>query len=187
MFKKKNHTAFNEAQQIELAQKDHRYFGPLYERYFEQIFRFVFKRLGGNEEVAGDLVQQCFMKAMANITKYEDRGLPFSAWLYRIAQNEVNMFFRSEKKNYSVEISDRQLYSILEENGEGSVQQEDLDQLIEIINNLDETQADLIELRFFQELSFKEIADIYQISEANAKMKIYRLLEKINTNWKRKS
>jgi RNA polymerase sigma-70 factor (ECF subfamily) len=62
-----------------------------------------------------------------------------------------------------------------------------LDQLIEIINNLDETQADLIELRFFQELSFKEIADIYQISEANAKMRIYRLLEKINTNWKRES
>lgn len=187
MFKKKTHTIFNEAQQIELAQKDHRHFGPLYERYFEQIFRFIFKRLGGNEEVAGDLVQQCFMKAMANIGKYEDRGLPFSAWLYRIAQNEVNMFFRSEKKNYSVEISDRQLYSILEETGENTVRQEDLDQLIEIINNLDETQTDLIELRFFQELSFKEIADIYQISEANAKMRIYRLLEKINTNWKRES
>ncbi|MNU73032.1 ECF RNA polymerase sigma factor SigW [compost metagenome] len=187
MFKKKTHTTFNETQQIELAKKDHRYFGPLYERYFEQIFRFVFKRLGGNEEVAGDLAQQCFIKAMANIQKYEDRGLPFSAWLYRIAQNEVNMFFRSQKKNYSVEISDRQLYAILEENGENSIQQEDLDQLIEIINNLDETQADLIELRFFQQLSFKEIADIYQISEANAKMKIYRLLEKINTNWKRES
>jgi RNA polymerase sigma-70 factor, ECF subfamily len=97
------------------------------------------------------------------------------------------MFFRAEKKNYSVEITDRQLYSILEESGESSVQQADLDQLIEIINNLDETQADLIELRFFQELSFKEIADIYQISEANAKMRIYRLLEKINTNWKRES
>ncbi len=187
MFKKKTHTTFDEAQLIDLAKKDHRHFGPLYERYFEQIFRFIFKRLGGNEEVAGDLVQQCFMKAMANIHKYEDRGLPFSAWLYRIAQNEVNMFFRAQKKNYSVEISDRQLYTILEESGEHSFQQEDLDQLIEIINNLDETQADLIELRFFQQLSFKEIADIYNISEANAKMRIYRLLEKINTNWKRES
>lgn len=187
MFKKKTHTAFDEARQIELAQQDHRHFGPLYERYFEQIFRFIFKRLGGNEEASGDLVQQCFIKAMANIAKYEDRGLPFTAWLYRIAQNEVNMFFRAEKKNYSVEISDRQLYSILEESGESAVQQADLDQLIEIINNLDGTQADLIELRFFQELSFKEIADIYQISEANAKMRIYRLLEKINTNWKRES
>lgn len=188
MFKKKLHHPLNEAQQIDLAKKDHRYFGPLYETYFEQIFRFIFKRVSGNEEVAGDLVQQCFMKAMANIHRYEDRGLPFSAWLYRIAQNEVNMFFRSQKKNYSVEISDRQLYAILEEGNEkGSFQQEDLDQLIEIINNLEETQADLIELRFFQQLSFKEIADIYQLSEANVKMKIYRLLEKINKNWKRES
>ncbi|AEA43139.1 RNA polymerase sigma factor [Fluviicola taffensis] len=187
MFQKKSHTTFNEAKQIALAQKDHRHFGPLYERYFEQLFRFIFKRLGGNEELAGDLVQQCFMKAMANITKYEDRGLPFSAWLYRIAQNEVNMFFRSEKKNYTVEITDKQIFTILEENGENTTKQEDLDQLIEIINNLDDVQTDLIELRFFQELSFKEIADIYQISEANAKMRIYRLLEKINTNWKRES
>jgi RNA polymerase sigma-70 factor, ECF subfamily len=187
LFKKNSHTTFNEAKQIELAQKDHRHFGPLYEHYFEQLFRFIFKRLGGNEEVAGDLVQQTFIKAMANIAKYEDRGLPLSAWLYRIAQNEVNLFFRSEKKNYTVEISDRQLITILEENGESSTKQEDLDQLIEIINNLDDVQTDLIELRFFQELSFKEIAEIYQISEANAKMRIYRLLEKINTNWKRES
>lgn len=176
-----------ESKQIELAKKDHRYFGALYERYFEQMYRFIFKRLGGNEEVSGDLVQQTFMKAMANIGKYEDRGLPFSAWLYRIAQNEINMFFRAQKKNYSVEITDRQLLNVLEESGEEGVTQEDLDQLIEIINNLEETQADLLELRFFQELSFKEIADIYGISEANAKMKTYRLLEKIKNNWKNKS
>jgi len=176
-----------ESKQIELAKKDHRYFGVLYERYFEQMYRFIFKRLGGNEEASGDLVQQTFMKAMANIAKYEDRGLPFSAWLYRIAQNEVNMFFRAQKKNYSVEITDRQLLSVLEESGEEGVTQEDLDQLIEIINNLEDSQADLLELRFFQGLSFKEIADIYGVSEANAKMKTYRLLEKIKNNWKNKS
>jgi RNA polymerase sigma-70 factor (ECF subfamily) len=49
---------------------------------------------------------------------------------------------------------------------------------------LDSDQTDLIELRFFQEMSFKEIADIYDITEANAKMRIYRLLEKIQKNWK---
>lgn len=187
MFKKTKHKSYDEAQQIRLAQSDHRYFGPIYEQYFEQIYRFVFKRLGGNEEVAGDLTQQTFIKAMANLTKYEDRGLPFSAWLYRIAQNEVNMYFRSQKKAYTVEITDRQLYDILEETGESNASQEDLDQLIERLNLLDENQSDLIELRFFQQLSFKEIADIYQITEANAKMRIYRLLEKINSNWKRES
>lgn len=163
----------------------------LYERYFEPIFRFVFKRLGGNEEVAGDLSQQTFIKAMANLNKYQDRGLPFSAWLYRIAQNEVNMFFRAQKKQYFVEITDKQLFGVLEElpfgekaMGDQTFSQEDVEQLVAIINNLEETQSDLIELRFFQQLSFKEIANIYGLSEANTKMRLYRLLEKIKQQWK---
>ena len=175
----------SEAQEIQKAKSDHRYFGILYERYFEQMYRFIFKRVSGNEEVSGDLTQQLFMKAMANLSKYEDRGLPFSAWLYRIAQNEVNMFFRAQKKNYSVEINDRQLLGILEEATEEAVSQADLDQLIRVINELEPEQADILELRFFQEMSFKEIADIYNISEANAKMRVYRLLEKIKMNWKK--
>lgn len=185
MFKRKKIIAKNEAEEIDLARQDHRYFGVLYERYFEQIYRFIFKRLGGDEAVAGDLAQQTFIKAMANLHKYEDRGLPFSAWLYRIAQNEVNLFFRAQKKQYYVEINDRQLAGILEETeGSHAFSQEDLEQLITIINNLEEAQIDILELRFFQEMSFKEIADIYNISEANAKMRLYRLIEKIKQQWK---
>ena len=167
-----------------MAQRDNRHFGPLYEAYFEQIYRFIFKRLGGDEAASGDLTQHTFIKAMANISKYEDRGLPFSAWLYRIAQNEVNMFFRSQQRNYFVEINERQLSGLLEESGETGFTQQDLEQLINVINNLEESHLDLIELRFFQNMSFKEIADIYSITEANAKMRLYRLLEKIRLQWK---
>lgn len=182
--RKKNIQALTESEQIQLAQRDHQYFGVLYERYFEQIYRFVFKRLGGDESVSGDLTQQTFMKAMANIRKYEDRGLAFSAWLYRIAQNEVNLFFRSEKKTRLVDVHENQLKTVLEE-GEisSSMSQEDQEKLVRYINELEGDQLDLIELRFFQGLSFKEIADIYSITEANAKMRIYRLLEKINKKW----
>ena len=174
----------SETEQIQLAQKDHQYFGVLYEKYFDQIFRFVFKRLGGDEAVSGDLTQQTFMKAMANIQKYEDRGLAFSSWLYRIAQNEVNLFFRNEKKTRLVDVNENQLKSLLEE-GEisSSMSQEDQEKLVRCINELEAEHLDLIELRFFQALSFKEIADIYSITEANAKMRIYRLLEKINKKW----
>jgi RNA polymerase sigma-70 factor (ECF subfamily) len=55
--------------------------------------------------------------------------------------------------------------------------------LVQKLNELPQENRDLIELRFFQDMSFKEIADIYSISEANAKMRIYRILEKMNTNW----
>jgi RNA polymerase sigma-70 factor, ECF subfamily len=185
LFKRRKQIPESESEQLELAKKDARCFGPLYEKYFGQIFRFIFKRVGGREEIAGDLAQMTFMKAMSNLHRYEDRGLPFSAWLYRIAQNEVNMFFRQQKGNYYVDISSQQIGAILEENGESGFTENDLQQLVTLINGLEESQADLLELRFFQQMSFKEIADIYGIPEANAKMRIYRLLEKIRQQWKR--
>lgn len=135
-----------------------------------------------------ELTQQTFIKAMGAISRYEDRGAPFSAWLFRIAQNEVNAWFRSVKKNYYIEVSELRIAAILDdESGSHKWSQEDLGQLIEILNTLPEGNLELIELRFFQELSFAEIAGIYNISEANAKMRIYRLLEKIRLNWKSES
>ena len=183
--KKKNKSVYSENELIELSKSNHQHFGALYEKYFDTIFRFVFKRLGGDEAVAGDLTQQTFMKAMVNIQKYEDRGFPFSSWLFRIAQNEVNLFFRNQKTQKSVEINENQLKTVMDEvDASSNMSMEDQEKLIQCINNLDSDQTELIELRFFQEMSFKEIADIYDITEANAKMRIYRLLEKIQKNWK---
>ena len=60
----------------------------------------------------------------------------------------------------------------------------DQEKLIEMLNGLEESHLDLIELRFFQQISFKEIAEIYSVSEATAKMRTYRILERINKQWK---
>lgn len=183
--KKKNKSVYSESELIELSKSNQQYFGALYEKYFDTIFRFVFKRLGGDETVSGDLTQQTFMKAMVNIQKYEDRGFPFSSWLFRIAQNEVNLYFRGQKNNKTIDINENQLKSVFEEMDVSSnISLENQEKLIQCINSLEPDQMDLIELRFFQEMSFKEIGDIYDISEANAKMRIYRLLEKIQKNWK---
>lgn len=181
---RKNIKELPESEIIALAKKKSKYFGVLYDRYFDQIFRFVFKRLGGNEEIAGDLTQQTFIKAMANLEKYEDRGFPFSSWLYRIAQNEVSMFFRKEKKNYSVSIDENRLSDMANEaNISEYMSTDEQEKLVEVINELKQEHQDLIELRFFQGMSFKEIAEIYDITEANAKMRTYRILEKIGKMW----
>jgi RNA polymerase sigma-70 factor (ECF subfamily) len=169
---------------IENAKKDSTFFAPLYEHYFERIFRFIFKRLGGNEAQSADITQQTFIKAMVNIAQYQDRGLPFSSWLYRIAQNEVNMFFRSQKKAYSVEINDRMLGTLFNEAQiSARMTDDDQEKLIQLLNGMSQEHLDLIELRFFQQLGFKEIAEIYSITEANAKMRVYRILEKLKTLW----
>lgn len=182
--KRKNIKDLSDAQIVELAKKESHYFGALYDKYFEQIFRFVFKRLGGKEDESGDITQQTFIKAMGNLSRYEDRGLPFSSWLYRIAQNEVSMFFRKQKKNYSVSIDENRIQDVATEaNLNMYMSIDEQEKLIEMLNEMEEEHLDLIELRFFQELSFKEIAAIYSISEANAKMRTYRILERIGKKW----
>jgi len=187
LIRKKDIAKLTDSELVSLAKKKSRHFGLLYDKYFEQIFRFVFKRLGGKEYIAGDLTQQAFIKAMANLHKYEDRGFPFSSWLYRIAQNEVSMYFRSQKKVFTVEINENQLSSIVNEAQIGNyMSSEEQEQLIAMMNDLEQEHLDIIELRFFQEMSFKEIADIYSISEASAKMRTYRILEKIAKKWNEK-
>ena len=185
MKKRADIKSMNESEIVELAKKDSNYFGTLYDKYFEQIFRFCFKRLGGMEDTAGDITQQVFIKAMANLNRYEDRGLPFSSWLYRIAQNEISMFFRIQKKDFTIQVDENRIQDLASEaNLDAYMSMEDQSQLIEFLNELEEDQLDLIELRFFQEMSFKEIASIYDITEANAKMRTYRILERIGKKWK---
>lgn len=175
----------SESEIIALAKTDRKYFGTLYNHYFDQIFKFVFKRLGGDEDNAADLTQQTFIKAMANMDKYEDRGFPFSSWLYRIAQNEVSMFFRHQKKNFSVPIDENRILDVAAEAEifSSHMSMDDQEKLVELLNELEESHLDLIELRFFQQMSFKEIAEIYSVSEATAKMRTYRILERINKQW----
>lgn len=183
MFRKK-HSNLSESEIIQLAQKKQEYFGVLYEKYFDQIFRFVFKRLGGDEDTAGDITQQTFIKAMANMDRYTDKGLPFSSWLYRIAQNEVSMYFRTAKKTVNVCVEQQAVLGLLDEvTTSHHMSVEEQEKLIELLNNLNQDQCDLIELRYFQGISFKEISEIYNITEANAKMRVYRILEKLKLKW----
>ena len=69
MKRKPNSTTLSDSELVLLAKKKRSDFGLLYEKYFDQLFRFVFKKLGGIEETAGDITQLVFMKAMANLDK----------------------------------------------------------------------------------------------------------------------
>ncbi|MCB9223001.1 MAG: RNA polymerase sigma factor [Crocinitomicaceae bacterium] len=181
--KKKLSTYQEDKVLISAAKKDPRAFSALYEKYFEQIYIFIFKRLQ-DEEIAGDVCQDAMLKAWANLGKYEDRGFPFSAWLYRIASNEVNLFFRAQKKMVTVEIADTHVKTMMTELEIGiSESESDQDKLLKVLSNLSPEHAEIVELRFFLQYSFKDIADFYGITEANAKMRLYRILEKIKKTW----
>lgn len=185
--KNKSATYIEDQQFILAAKKDPRAFGALYNKYFEQIYLFVFKRVQ-DEAIAGDVCQDAMLKAMHNIRKYEDRGYPFSAWLYRIASNEVNLFFRSQKKMFTVEVEDKHLKSVMMEVKIGQIEDEDdQEKLIKVLSNLKPEHSEIIELRFFMQYSFKDIAEFYNITEANAKMRLYRILDKLKKTWDSKA
>jgi RNA polymerase sigma-70 factor, ECF subfamily len=171
-----------ENSQVEAAKKNPARFEPLYNRYYEQIFRFIFQRID-DRETAFDLTSQVFLKALTNLHKYEFRGVPFASWLYRIAQNEVFEAHRANQANRTINIETKQAYLMLDEM-EGGHDEELFDLLKKVLPLLPEDDFQMIEMRYFEKRSFREIGEILGITENNAKVKGHRTLEKLKKLFK---
>ena len=168
----------NERQVIEAAKKDARAFGKIYDQYFEQIFSFVLRRTD-DEEVSGDVTSQVFLKALQGLNKYQFRGVPFSAWLYRIAHNEVNKYYRKQKLNKVFSFDQEQLFEFIQPEDDKNYDEALLEELMVELRQLPTDAMEVLELRFFEEKNFKEISYILDITESGAKMRLYRAVEKL--------
>src|SRR5207237_7257017 len=95
---------WQEYEMVDRSKKDPSAFGPLYEKYFDRIFNFIYTQTD-NEELTADLCSQTFLVALNHVGKFEFRGVPVSAWFYKIASNEVKKYYRKIKsqKVYSLE------------------------------------------------------------------------------------
>jgi len=163
---------------IELAKKDMKNFAPLYDKYYEQIFRYIYQRLN-SKQTAFDVTSQVFLKAMTKLSTYEYRGLPFTSWLYRIAKSELNNQFTKDKKSRTINIKDEHIKDLFDD-FEEPVNNENLrDKLINALSMLKENNLMLIEMRYFEKRSIKEIGEILEITENNAKVKLNRALDKL--------
>lgn len=163
--------------EIQAAQQDPALFRPLYERYFETIFRFIYRRVA-EEAISSDICSKVFLKALQKINGYSFQGVPFSSWLYRLASNEVAQYYRQQNKKRVVSIEESHINSIFDDD-EPENRTSQLQEMISALDQLKEKDLVLIELRFFEERPFKEIAEIIGITESNAKMKTYRALNKL--------
>lgn len=172
-----NTTLLQERDWIMEAKKDPERFGPLYTKYHEQIFRYVYQRMDDQEQ-AFDVTSQVFIKALSNLHKYEFRGVPFSSWLYRIAKSELYQNFRDRKAKRTVNVDSVHLADMIEEFDEVD-QTADKNKLIQCLALLKEPDLQLIELRYFEKRSYKEIGEILEVTENNAKVKTFRALEKL--------
>ncbi len=166
---------------IERSRKDPQAFGELYEKYFDRIFNYILRQTD-NDELTGDLCSQTFVNALNNLGKYEFRGFPFSAWLYKIAGNEVNKHYRKNKGKKIFSIEELKVRELVEQTTE-SWDEELINRVIHYMNELPTDMIQVLELRFFEDKDFKEIAFILDMTESGAKMRTYRALDKLRTNF----
>ena len=166
-----------ELEWIQLAKRDPEKFAPLYEKYHEQIFRYIYQRMD-DKELAFDVTSQVFLKAMNNLHKYEYRGVPFGSWLYRIAKSELYQAFRDRSSKRAINIETVHLATFMDvfEDEENEMNKK---RLLKAISELKESDIQLIEMRFFEQRAFKEMGEILAITENNAKVKTFRALDKL--------
>jgi RNA polymerase sigma-70 factor (ECF subfamily) len=179
----------SEEELVKRAQHSREAFGELYEIYYQRIFNFALKRTA-NVQLALDVTSVTFLKALNQIKKYRWRDVPFGAWLYRIASNEVNDYYRKEgSKTVRIEqisdLADTSDYADEINHAEEELSKhEEFLLLHRKIAELPEMYQEVIALKFFEKKKIREIVKILGKKEGTIKSLLHRGLEKLKDNMK---
>lgn len=179
----------DEQQLVESAANDPEAFGMLYERHYQPIFGYIFRRTL-DWESAEDITSDVFIKAYKNIWRFRWSGVPISAWFYRIASNEVKMYFRRGKKasvslnelmeSRGFDVTDPQTPESERKRIEQELDQhKDFAAIQSQVEQLPVKYQEVIALRYFEQKSITEIAEILDKNENTVKSLLARGLERI--------
>ncbi len=158
------------------VQGDSDAFGLLYERYVTRIYNYIYYRIGSSYD-AEDLTERVFMRALRHIGSYNNRGVPFSAWLYRIAHNLVANWYRDNSRRKEIPLDDGVLTTHQSSYPEHEVQQaEERERLLHVIRKLPSDRQQLVILKFVDHLSNAEIGQIMGRTEGAVKSLYHRTL-----------
>lgn len=159
-----------------LAKEDKEAFGELYERYLSRIYNYIYYRTGNHQD-AEDLTAKVFMRAMKHIKTYDERGVPFSAWLYRIAHNLVANWHRDRSRRKIIPLEDFIGKGEQEEMPEAeALKQEQNNRLLDSIRRLPEERQQLLIMKYVDRLSNAEIGQMMNRTEGAIKSLYYRTL-----------
>ncbi|HCW32740.1 MAG: heat shock and oxidative stress RNA polymerase sigma-E factor, RNA polymerase sigma-70 factor, ECF subfamily [Candidatus Peregrinibacteria bacterium GW2011_GWE2_39_6] len=177
----------SEEELITAAKNNKQDFIKLYDRYFDPIYKFLLTRVT-NLDLAEDLTSETFFLALENIDRYQYTGKPFSAWLYRIAINEMNRYFRRHKKEK--QIMEAAWPEIFNNPESADTQLKENENQLNHLNNLKELNTafkrlkpddqNLLSLRYFQDLSYQEISNALNLSLSNVGVKLNRALKRLS-------
>lgn len=174
----------DEATLIERAKSDKEAFGQLYERYVDKIYNYIYYRTS-NEADAEDLTARVFFRALQHIDSYEDRGYPFSAWLYRIAHNLVANWHRDRSRRQVISLEDLSYWKTHRDGPEAMTElMDDKEALLAAIRRLPADRQELLILKFVEKLTNAEIGAIMGRSEGAIKSLYYRTLVALRKDMK---
>jgi len=153
-------------------------FARIYEHYHQDIYNFVYYRVPGTH-VAEDLTSEVFLKALESIDSYAFRGVPLSAWLFRIARTTVALYYRDQPTPANLSLEEELLPA---EGDPSDVFETGLTQkqLAQALNNLTEDQQEVIILKFVDGLSNTEVGQVLGKSEGAIKSLQHRALSSLN-------
>jgi RNA polymerase sigma-70 factor, ECF subfamily len=158
---------------IEAAQKDPARFAELYENNFERVYAYVVRRVGDRAETE-DLTSEVFHHALANLRRFEWRGIPFAAWLYRIAANLI-----SDRRQHKSREQLTDEVEQIESAPAQSVEFEEVERkatLFRMVDTLPAEQRRVVVLRFVEQKSIKEVAQEIRKTEGAVKQLQFRAL-----------
>lgn len=177
----------DEAELLEKIRKNPESFSELFRLYYKPIFGYILRRTGTFDDTA-DIAADTFLKAFSNIKNFRYTGISVKVWLYRIATNEVNLYFRNRQKHNSVFdriiVEDKEIFNsfIADDRKEIEAEMEKHALFLSVLKELKTLPAkyqDVIALRYFEGKENKEIAEILNINEGTLKSLLSRGLEKL--------
>ena len=178
-----------EKELVRQAQESPDAFAQLYDQYYPRIFGYVLRR-SANLDAAQDITSETFLKALGKLWQFQWRNISFSSWLYRIATNEVNQYFRRAEYRKSVSLEELQEQGFeplsphdpereLIEAQEELKQHQEFLEIQQKIVRLPGKYQEVITLRFFERKQVKEIAEILGKREGTIKSLLHRAVEKL--------
>ncbi len=167
---------------IELARRDSEAFGELYRRTVDRIYTYIYYRTG-NAADAEDLTARTFHQALSNLHRYTDQGVPFVAWLYRIAHNLVANHHRSRSRWRTTPLDDLELTGKPVENPERAAEVNERKQALwSAIRRQPEDRQRLLILKFADRLSNEEIGQLMGRTESSIKSLYFRTLKALKAD-----
>ncbi len=161
---------------IEAAQKDPSRFAELYENNFARVYAYVVRRVGNRAETE-DLTSEVFHQALANLKRFEWRGIPFSAWLFRIAANLISD--RWQRSGREQVADDPQQIESAQASPAEIEEVERRATLFRLVGNLPAEQRRVVVLRFVEQKSIKEVAQEIRKTEGAVKQLQFRALSSL--------